>query len=826
MDAHREAVSRSVLELPARYGSSSDHLHRALHTRDASSRHRHVPVAGLLGYSPEPLHCAAVLLDQLRAARGQSDLRTAARIALRQGLDSTLLPDCTMRSLPRSSVRDLSFFEVTPIGRLTNRFGKDANTVDDSLPFIANILLAQFFLLLGSTCVMAYNDPPILLLLVVVAVIYYRLQLFYRCSSRELRRLDSAYKSPVYTIFSECLESAVVLRSLGSTCLLHFDRRLRQSLDTAVRVGLSVELASQWLGVRLQLLGALITTVLAASILINALLGIVPVSAGLAGLALLYSFTIINNLSGFLNALSETEQELVSVERMLEYRDLPNEFASDESLVSLDAASGGSAGSGGGCGGGGATAGDFGCTALDEVNPALALYHTAHESSCFPSRCLSCCCCCCCCCCWCCSAFPVNRGYAKLGSVEANIPVTPLREQEGGGSIDANKRGGDEEDGVDVVRSAVGDEEAPSELVEPLLSQQPQQSQLLSEARANPLVGAQQQPQPPQVVFRLMSPQSPGPAFASPEQQCLELRSLHMRYPSQTADTLRGLTVRIESGSRVAVVGRTGSGKSSLLRVLLRLNDYHAGQVLLGGCSLRSVPRLQLRRRLCVVPQRPLLFSGTVRFNLDQFGLYSDVELMAALRLCRFIESTTAAITVATAAEEALITSGGDGGHIPSTQTVIAAATSSSNSGALDPSEATLRQALALELSSGGSNLSLGQQQLLCLARGLLRRADLVLVDEATAAVDGATEQLLYAALADYARETGATVIMVCHKLQGVDQVCNKVRCDGAELPWRLCLCYGTKNLPFFPPIMNVVLCCAVLCCAVLCCVFLCFASS
>lgn len=143
---------------------------------------------------------------------------------------------------------NIHFFEVTPVGRLTNRFGKDSNTIDDSLPFIMNILLAQTFLLIGSCFVMGFNDPPILFLLAIVAYIYHRMQRFYRRSSRELRRLDSVHKSPVYTVFLECMESAPILRGLGENCVNFFENKLQKSLDASLRVALSVELASQWLG--------------------------------------------------------------------------------------------------------------------------------------------------------------------------------------------------------------------------------------------------------------------------------------------------------------------------------------------------------------------------------------------------------------------------------------------------------------------------------------------------------------------------------------------------------------------------------------------------
>ena len=111
-----------------------------------------------------------------------------------------------------------------------------------------NILLAQAFLLLGSCFVMAVSDPPIILLLILVAILYHRMQRYYRKSSRELRRLDSVHKSPVYTVFLECVASATVLRGLGEQCVHYFDQQLQGHLDASLRVSLSVEIASQWLG--------------------------------------------------------------------------------------------------------------------------------------------------------------------------------------------------------------------------------------------------------------------------------------------------------------------------------------------------------------------------------------------------------------------------------------------------------------------------------------------------------------------------------------------------------------------------------------------------
>lgn len=145
---------------------------------------------------------------------------------------------------------DIKFFENITIGKLINRFGKDSNTIDDSLPFIMNILLAQWFLLFGSCFIMGLNDPPILIVLVIISIVYHRILRYYRKSSRELRRLDAIYRSPVYTMFLECIECAPILRGLGDQCVSYFDTRLEGQLDASLRVSLSVEVASQWLGRR------------------------------------------------------------------------------------------------------------------------------------------------------------------------------------------------------------------------------------------------------------------------------------------------------------------------------------------------------------------------------------------------------------------------------------------------------------------------------------------------------------------------------------------------------------------------------------------------
>jgi ATP-binding cassette subfamily C (CFTR/MRP) protein 10 len=109
---------------------------------------------------------------------------------------------------------NLSFYEENSIGIIINRIGKDTYCLDDQLPFMLNIVLAQVFSLLGTFVIISYTDPIVIIILIFVIFSYYKLQNFYRKSSRELRRLDSIYKSPVYSLISECISNSPTLRSL------------------------------------------------------------------------------------------------------------------------------------------------------------------------------------------------------------------------------------------------------------------------------------------------------------------------------------------------------------------------------------------------------------------------------------------------------------------------------------------------------------------------------------------------------------------------------------------------------------------------------------
>ena len=197
-----------------------------------------------------------------------------------------------------------------------NRFAQDTYTIDDSLPFMSNILLAQTFALVGTTIVLLVASPWSGLVLVIIAGFYYRLQGFYRASSRELKRLDSVSRSPIYVHFSESLDGARTIRAFSAT-----DRFLSHAItlvDANQKISFYGNAASQWLALRLQSFGVLVVASVAGYAIISCAIDR-PASAGLVGLSLSYALPIVGNLSGLLGSYTETEKEMVSVERVLEY---------------------------------------------------------------------------------------------------------------------------------------------------------------------------------------------------------------------------------------------------------------------------------------------------------------------------------------------------------------------------------------------------------------------------------------------------------------------------------------------------------------------------
>ena len=205
-------------------------------------------------------------------------------------------------------------------------------------------------------------------------------------------------------------------------------------------------------------------------------------------------------------------------------------------------------------------------------------------------------------------------------------------------------------------------------------------------------------------------------------------------FSSPERDVLQNLNFRIKPGQRVAVVGRTGAGKSSMLSAMFRLLNIPTRSVKIGGIDISALDVFYLRSRLGIIPQVPTLFHGTLRYNLDPFNKYTDEEMLVALRKVSM-----------------------ENIHLDLSSKKQRNITTDASSSPLD-----------MNVGEGGGNLSVGQKQLLCAARALLANPAILFMDEATANIDNETDEKIQAIMREQAAETGMMVITIAHRLNTI----------------------------------------------------------
>uniref|UniRef100_A0A0G4EZM3 Uncharacterized protein n=1 Tax=Chromera velia CCMP2878 TaxID=1169474 RepID=A0A0G4EZM3_9ALVE len=204
-----------------------------------------------------------------------------------------------------------------------------------------------------------------------------------------------------------------------------------------------------------------------------------------------------------------------------------------------------------------------------------------------------------------------------------------------------------------------------------------------------------------------------------PQQGLMKLDNVQLRYREGLPLVLKGVTLTILPGEKVGIVGRTGAGKSTMLLALLRLVEHAGGNVELDGVDISSIGLFDLRSKMAIIPQDPALFTGTVRFNLDPFNEKSNEEIWRAIRTAHLGDKIEG-----------------------------------------------LEKGLEGEVEEGGRNFSLGERQLLCMARALLRKSRVLLLDEATSAVDLATDHLIQETIRTSFQD--CTILTIAHRIDTI----------------------------------------------------------
>lgn len=269
---------------------------------------------------------------------------------------------------------------------------------------------------------------------------------------------------------------------------------------------------------------------------------------------------------------------------------------------------------------------------------------------------------------------------------------------------------------------------------------------------------------------------TPAPEGWPSHKGALVVDNFSARYSPELPRVLKNLSFRVEAGEKIGICGRTGSGKSTLALALFRFLEAEAGRIIVDGVDLSELRLRDIRSRLTIIPQESQLFSGTVRFNLDPFGLLDDSVLWDALERCKLAAPRNRERNSASGSGGPVTRHLRQQGRAPNEQ--LRAGHETPRSGTSTPRMSfenvgdelptAVVSSLDMQVEQGGKNFSAGQKQLLALARGLLklRKSNLIVLDESTASLDAGSDAAVQRTIRAEMRD--ATLLVVAHRIRGI----------------------------------------------------------